>query len=91
MSLNARCYCDKCGNTYSLFTSETKLLPGMVVGKGGRITKKPYLKTWVDWVEHIATHCPDCRYRRIPPDCLKDHEKQQKLYNKFNPPENDNE
>lgn len=91
MSLNARCYCDKCGNTYSLFTSETKLLPGMLVGKGGRMHKKQFLKTWVDWVEHIATHCPDCRYRRIPPDCLKDYEKQQKLYYKFNPPENDDE
>ena len=91
MSLNARCYCDKCSNTYSLFTSETKLLPGMIVGKGGKIQKKQFLKTWIDWVEHIATHCPDCRFRRIPPDCLKDHEKQQKLYYKLNPPENDDE
>lgn len=84
MSLNARCYCNNCYCTYSLFSSETKLLPGMVIGKGGKIKKKEVLKTWSDWVEHIATHCPDCRYQRIPPDCLKDYERQHKLYLEMN-------
>ncbi len=84
MSLNARCYCDKCGSTYSLHTSETKLLPGMIIGKGGRIKIKNILRTWADWVEHLATHCPNCRYSRIPPDCLKDYNKKYKLYLEMN-------
>lgn len=84
MSLNSRCYCNKCGTTYSLFSYEMKILPGMVIGKGGKIKQKTILKTWVDWIEHIATNCPNCRYRRIPPDCIIDYEKLKNIYIKSN-------
>ena len=75
MSLNSRCQCDKCGCTYSLFKEETKLLPNMKLASNGKITSKKILKSWVDWVEHIATNCPNCRIRIIPPDCLSDYER----------------
>jgi len=75
MSLNSRCRCNKCGGTFSLFKEETKLLPNMKLSSTGQIKPKIILKTWVDWVEHLATHCPSCRIRIIPPDCLKDFER----------------
>ena len=73
MSLNARCQCLKCGNTYSVFTDELNLLPDVKINQNISKPKK-ILKTWQDWVEHLITNCPDCRLRRIPPDCLKDYE-----------------
>ncbi len=76
MSLNSRCQCIKCGNTYSLFSDETKLLPGMKIAKSGKFQPKKFLHTWIDWVEHIATHCPMCRIRVIPKSCELDYIKQ---------------
>ena len=79
MSLNSRCQCQKCGCTFSLFTEEMKLLPTMKIGS---LQPKKILKTWTDWVAHIATHCPDCRIRFIPKDCLDDYEKHKNLLQK---------
>lgn len=76
MSLNSRCQCSKCGCTFSLFSDETKLLPGMKIAPSGRFLPKKILYTWVDWVEHLATHCPDCRIRVIPKACELDYQKQ---------------
>lgn len=80
MSLNSRCQCHKCGCTYSLFNEETKLLPNMKLANNSKITSKKILKSWVDWVEHLATNCPNCRIRLIPPDCLSDYEKKRIQY-----------
>ena len=79
MSLNSRAKCSKCGGTYSVFTSETKILPGMKLGNANKENKK-ILKTWEDWVLHILNNCPNCRIRIIPPDCLKDYELKKKLH-----------
>lgn len=80
MSLNSRCRCEKCGCTYSLFKDETKLLPNMTLSNSARIKPKKILTKWVDWVEHLATNCPSCRIRIIPPDCLNDYEQRKKEY-----------
>lgn len=77
---NSRCRCVKCYCSYSLFEDEMKLLPTMRVGANGNIKKKVVLTTWVDWVEHIATHCPECRYSRPPKDCVNDLEQMAKQY-----------
>lgn len=53
-----------------------KLLPSMKIAS---LQPKKILKTWTDWVAHIATHCPDCRIRFIPKDCLDDYEKHKNL------------
>jgi hypothetical protein len=80
MSLNSRCQCDKCGCTFSLFKEETKLLPNMLISTHGKLKAKKILKTWTDWVEHLATHCQNCRIRIIPPDCLKDYDRKKLQY-----------
>ena len=74
MSLNARCQCHKCGCTYSVFPDEIKLLPSVKISQK-IINPKKIMYTWQDWVEHIITNCPDCRIKRIPPECLKDYER----------------
>ncbi len=82
--LNSRCRCEKCGNTFSLFNDETKLLPNMKLNSvNGKIVTKKFLKTWTDWVEHLANNCPDCRIRVIPPDCLKDYNRKKEEYEKI--------
>lgn len=80
MSLNSRGQCMRCGATFSIFNEELKLLPTMKIGQNGRLNPKKILKTWTDWVEHLATHCPDCRIRVIPPECLQDYEQKKKTY-----------
>ena len=80
MSINSRGQCLKCGSTFSIFTDELKILPGMKIGDNGRLNPKKILKTWTDWVEHAASHCPDCRIRVIPPDCLQDYERKKRIY-----------
>jgi hypothetical protein len=80
MSLNSRCSCESCGNIYSLFSYETKLLPGMKIGRSGKIRSKEVLRTWTDWVEHLASFCPDCRYKIIPSECIKDYDTLYKSY-----------
>ena len=57
-----------------------KLLPTMKVGFRGNIIPKKVLYTWADWVEHLATHCPECRYSRPPRDCVRDLEKHATAY-----------
>jgi len=89
MSLNSRCYCESCGSTYSLFTNETKILPGMKIGKFGRLRSKEYLRSWTDWVEHLATNCPNCRLAEPPVVCVEDYKKLLSNYEKDNQVDDD--
>jgi hypothetical protein len=55
-------------------------LPNMQLSTNGKIKSKKILKTWVDWVEHLATHCQNCRIRNTPPDCINDYNRKKLQY-----------
>lgn len=68
------CQCVRCGVPYYTRGDETAILPSMRPSRKELRPGDP-LRTWLDWVWHIQTHCPDCRFAVPPPECRKDLEK----------------
>ncbi len=52
----------------------------MKIAYNGKLKSKKILKTWADWVEHLASNCPACRIRIIPPECLLDYDRKKSQY-----------
>lgn len=65
-------YCEECGDSF--FLGDEMYYP---MGKRSfRIAKpKRELKTWEDWLIHIASHCEKCRLQDIPEKCQQDYNK----------------
>ena len=70
------CSCEKCGK---IFYSKDELYVPVV--KNGYKFSRPEktLKTWEDWILHIATHCEECRLKEVPESCEADYLKYRKL------------
>jgi len=65
------CFCVKCGTQFFIKDDKTGdhillLLPTM------RTQSQRVLVTWADWIKHLSTHCPDCRYEMPPSQCIAD-------------------
>jgi hypothetical protein len=64
--------CEECGQRFMLAANEVTVLPTMRSFSRPPTRKEPSLNTWMDWVEHVTTHCEKHR-RPIPPQaCLDD-------------------
>ncbi len=78
------CVCENCYMTYFIDMDDCRLLPTMrarpytAKEQRNKIDKPP--KTWSDWVDHISTHCPDCRIQIIPQSCVGDLERHWKKH-----------
>jgi hypothetical protein len=70
------CSCENCGK---IFYSKDELYVPFV--KNGYKFSRPEktLKTWEDWILHIATHCEECRIKAVPESCETDYLKYRKL------------
>jgi hypothetical protein len=69
--------CDTCGDTFTINLDEMVIIPGThpMVRKQNQESKP--IRSWADWVEHISTHCPTCRYPAPPIQALEDLERLQ--------------
>jgi len=56
--------CVVCLQSYILEDDEMYIPPNMKVSRIER--KNPYMRNWSDWIQHVQSHCPLCRY-----DCPK--------------------
>lgn len=65
------CVCQECGNTF--YMKDELYVSG--IKNPYKISKKDKPVTWIDWLEHMAKNCEDCRLKEIPESCLKDLEK----------------
>lgn len=67
------CICKSCNSTYyckdELYIFAHKNNMRLIRNKQTPIT-------WQDWLEHISSHCDDCRLKIIPSSCLQDYENQ---------------
>ena len=66
----AACVCVKCYSTYMVLDQELEL----PMNDRMQLDPKPkkVLVTWEDWIEHLITHCPNCRFSRPPRSCVQD-------------------
>ena len=71
MPIVSRAVCVQCNSTFTLHEEQMRLLPTMRVKRKKRNADQ-MLHTWADWVEHVCTHCPNCRMERPPIDCVDD-------------------
>lgn len=64
--------CEKCGNSFIIDLDNCKVFPGMHM----RIRKQgeePHpIDTWADWIDHISTYCPECRFPQPPTHAIED-------------------
>jgi hypothetical protein len=67
--------CAKCNNSYIINLDECKIFNNMKIKKNDQNSRDYPIKTWGDWVLHIQTYCPNCRYPAPPLHVVEDLEK----------------
>ena len=69
--------CCKCGLSYVITHDEQGVIPNINLNFLVKTQFKPkiVLATWSDWIEHIFSHCHECRYEQPPRACRQDFER----------------
>ena len=52
--------CVVCLQSYVLEDDEMYVPPNMKIYQTAR--KNPYIRNWSDWILHVQSHCPICRF-----------------------------
>jgi hypothetical protein len=73
--------CEKCGESFIIDLSECQILPGMRPTNRKQDSDPRPIRTWVDWIDHVSTHCRNCRYPQPPLQAVGDLERYQKRRN----------
>ena len=63
--------CLRCRQSYLLNGDDMYAPPGLRLN-GPNVRPKAELTTWADWLQHISTFCPACRYSEPPRACQDD-------------------
>lgn len=58
--------CEDCGSSFIFSQEEMKLSAGMSPkNRKQNAPPRPIVK-WEDWLLHLSTHCPECRFAQPP-------------------------
>ena len=68
--------CTVCNCTFSIYDDEIPILPTMNLNRLFNRKNTPItLNKWEDWIDHVISHCPECRFPNPPISCLLDYDK----------------
>ena len=71
--------CEECGKEFHLVDEEIQVPPFIMLNVVPN--RRPYLTSWADWIEHVTSHCKNCRIMTPPQSCMNDYLKKEARWN----------